>query len=198
MRHLTAISLAAAGLAAALAVPSAAAPPMVGGPRKASVPISFTAAGPQQHFLAETFGDITKSVDPVVDEACKPPRCHAFPFRAAPTKRTDKSIEVSARVSWAMPTSRFWLSIVDVTKPADPVTVAQCFTFYVAAGSSASVQTRLPVNRRWAVWVSVEQVLSTSEKVTGAIQSPPKNGPKTSALGAAPPEAQLFLHPCQT
>lgn len=187
MRRLTCSALLATAVCIAAAAPAASAPA-----RATSKSISFVAAGPQQHVIAETVGDTP--ADPVGD-SCVAPRCYAFPFSpAAPTKGA-KSVTASAQITWTSPTARFWLSIMDVTK-ATPVEVAQCFTFYTSAGPSATVEGRLPVGRKYAVWVSVQQVVGLSEPVKGVVNSPAKDKPRVSPLSGAD-RTGLFLNPCQ-
>jgi len=154
--------------------------------------ISFTAPGPQQHFLAETVG--TTPVDPGVDDTCVAPRCYAFPFSVAGATKGAQSVGASAQITWSSPAARFWLSIMDVTKT--PVSVGQCYTFYTSAGPSATAEARLKVSKKYALWVSVEQVVGASEVVKGVVNSPAKDKPRVSPLSGAD-RTGLFFNPCQ-
>lgn len=195
MRRLTKTAVLALGLCAAAVLPASAAPPAVGGPKGASMAFGFTATGPQQHVLAETAGNqLPGNIDPEVTDTCTAPRCHAFPFAVAATTKGAKTAEVSAQISWASPTSRFWLQLMDVTK--EPSSVAQCFTFYLSAGPSATVRETLKVGHKYAVWVSVEQVAGLSEAVKGIVHAPAKDVAPASRISGADPTG-LFLSPCQ-
>lgn len=192
MRRLTTMAGLALALGAMTVLPVAAAPPTVGGPRGASMATSFTATGPQAHPIAETTQN--NPVDPGVIATCVAPRCYAFPFKVVATKKGAKSAPVSAQIRWTLPTSRFWLSIRDVTK--DPEIVANCFTFFTGAGPSATVRVNLLTSRKYAIWVTVQQVLGASEVVKGAVRAPAKDFAPASPISGADPTG-LFLNPCQ-
>ncbi len=151
----------------------------------------FTATGPQQHFLAETTGN---PVDPGVDDTCVAPRCYAFPFSAVGATSSAKSVSASAQITWASPVARFWLSVVDVTKA--PVAVGQCYSFFTSAGPSATVEAKLLLARKYALWVSVEQVIGASEAVKGVLHVPASDKARVSPLSGAD-RTGLFLNPCQ-
>lgn len=193
MRRITCSALLAAVVCVAAAVPAASAPPKaVGGPGAQAMDFSFTATGPQQHFLAETAG--TTPVDPGVGDTCVAPRCYAFPFSAVGATKTAKSVSASAQITWTSPVARFWLSVVDVTKA--PVVVGECFSFFTSAGPSATVGAKLFIARKYALWVSVEQVLGASEAVKGVLHVPASDKARVSPLSGAD-RTGLFLNPCQ-
>lgn len=171
----------------------AAAPAATAAPKPTSKSFSFVATGPQQHVLAETMGD-TPVVDPT-DGSCVAPRCYAFPFVPGGAKKGTNSVSASAQITWSSPAARFWVSLMDVTK-ADAVDVASCYTFYTSAGTSATVEGKLPVGRKYAVWVSVQQLVGVSEAVKGVVNSPAKDKPRVSPLSGAD-RTGLFLNPCQ-
>ena len=150
------------------------------------MPISFTATGPQQHLLAEA---IDTPVDPMVTDTCVRPRCFSFPFTLAKPTKASKSVSVSAQITWSSPASRFWLYLRDLTKAE---TLAECFSFYGSAGPSATTEALMPIGHKLAVWVSVEQVAGSSEKVTGSLTAPAKQKPKGSVLSSADRTGVIF------
>lgn len=152
---------------------------------------AFTATGPQQHFFAET---TATPLDTGTKESCAVPRCYAFPFVVAGATKSAKSVGVSAQITWSSPVARFWLKVVDVTKA--PETVAQCLSFFTSAGPSATVDTRLKVGRKYAIWVPVEQVIGVSESVKGVVHSPNTDKARVSPLSGAD-RTGLFLNSCQ-
>lgn len=194
-RILTAVTLTSLlVLSAAAPTAGAAGPRTVGGPRRASLPISLTAPGPQQHVLAET---TEQSIDPEPTESCVPPRCYAFPFVVAPLAKGGKGLTASAQITWTSPLSRFWLLIVDTTKSGAPDVVAECFSYYGSAGPSATIESAvLKVGKKYAVWVTVQTVAGPSESVTGALHAPAKDSPRSSALSNAD-KTGLFMSACQ-
>ena len=189
--------LLAAGVLSAL--PASSATPTVGGVKKASMSYAFTTTGPQAHFLTETIGTTPVDKEPL-DEAnpqCVKPRCYAFPFAVAPLTKTAKSVAVSSQITWTSPTSRFWLYVVDVTK--HPTSVASCYSYYAAAGTSATVEARLPLKKKYAIWVTAQQVVTPTESVKGSLKAPGTHKPVASPVKTVQDPSGIGIGPaaCQ-
>lgn len=191
MRRLISSAAIATALCVLMAIPASSATPTVGGPHGASMKFAFTATGPQQHFLAET---ASTSVDPEVTDSCAKPRCYSFPFSIAPSKKGLKTASMSAQITWTSPLARFWLHVVDVTK--DPEIVASCFSFFASSGPSATVNASLPVARKYAIWVTVQQVIGATEPVKGVLHAPAKDQAPSSPLPTAD-RTGLFFASCE-
>ncbi len=177
----------------ATAVPAHAASPVLDGKKKKSLPFTLALADPQQHLLAET---LENDVDPSPEATgtCAKPRCYAVPFTVKHGKGVSDRTPLSARITWTLPTTRLWLMLVDVTGKS-PVVKAECFSFYVTAGTSAVVRTNsVKKGHRYAVWVTAQQVVAP-DTVTGSVTFPataevPDN-PATSP-------SELFVNGCNT
>jgi hypothetical protein len=175
----------------ATALPSSAGGAVLDGKKVRSVAFKFSATGPQQHVLAET---AENDVDPGVTNKCAPPECFAVPFTLRPAKGVSPKTPVSARITWTLPTSRFWLMIVDVTKKT-PVIKAECYSFYVTAGTAATVVAKnLSAGKKYEVWATAQQVIAP-DTITGSIAYPATH---KVAANPGPFPTELFVNGCNS
>lgn len=182
--------LVAALLATALAgaVPAQAGDPVLDGKRKKSLPFTFAVADPQQHLLAETAGN---PVDPEPAD-CAKPRCLAVPFAIRPAKGVGDRTPLSARITWTSPTTRLWLQLVDVTGKT-PVVKEACFSFYVTAGTAATIRAgSVKPGHRYALWIT-EQTVVAPDTVTGLVSFPATH---TVKANPGPSPSELFANGC--
>ena len=184
------LPLFAAALAAVVTLPAAAAPaPLLDGKARKSFAFSAAVADPQQHLLAET---VANPVDAEVTTECVKPRCYAFPFTVKHARGVSEKTPLSVKVSWGLPTSRFWLYLVDISKRT-PTVRSMCATFYITGGTSATV--RVPSAKsggKYAVWVSVQQLVAP-DKITGTVSMPAQHTP---AANPGPAPTELFVNGC--
>jgi hypothetical protein len=188
-------ALLAALLAAVTAAPAVAHeghvhPGTLDGKTKTSWPFTAEVEEPQQHLLAET--DEGNPVDPDVTlTTCAYPRCYAFPFTVKPARGVSPRTSLSVKVSWTLPTSRFWLKLVDLNKKT-PVVRAECSTYYVTAGTSATVRVSSLKPGKYAAWVTAQQVVAP-DTLTGVVSFPGKDTP---GADPAPSPGELFVSGC--
>lgn len=180
-------------LAAAVAVPSLAhegkaQPGTLDGKGRKSWAFKADVRDPQIHVLAET---VANPVDAEVTTECVAPRCHAFPFTVKPARGVSTSTPLSIRVGWTLPTSRFWLHLVDLNKRA-PFSRAFCGTFYVTGGTSATVRMNSLKPGKYAAWVTVQQLVAP-DTITGTVTYPAKHKP---AANPGPFPTDLFVNGC--
>ncbi|HEX8002681.1 MAG TPA: hypothetical protein VF519_08295 [Mycobacteriales bacterium] len=184
MRRLPLLLTALVAAASALPAHGAAAPVLDGKKVKG---FTFTQAvtDPQAHVLAET---TENPVDAEPTHQCVAPRCYAFPFVVAPAKGLNPKTPFSARISWTMPTSRFWLIVV-TDKKAEK---ARCATFYVTAGQQATVRSSSIKPGRYEIWVTAQDVVAP-DTVSGTVSFP---GTHTPAANPGPSPTDLFVSGC--
>lgn len=179
--------LAAASVAA---LPAGAASSTLDGKKVKAYEFTATVADPQAHLLAET---VENPVDTEPVASCAKPRCYAFPFTVKPARGLNPKTPLSVKVSWTLPTSRFWLVLVDLNKKT-PAERARCSTFYVTAGTSATVRVPSIKPGRYAAWVTV-QTLAAPDTIKGTVAFPATHTVKDSP--AAFP-ADLFVNGCNS
>ena len=190
MRHIPALAVAV--LAGVLAAPaSGAGAQVLDGKAKKSIAFSFDVADPQVHPIAETIG--VDGVDTEVTTECVKPRCYAVPFTVKHAKGVNPKTPLSVKASWGLPTSRFWLYLVDLNKKT-PVVRAYCATFYVTAGTSATVRVTSLKPGRYAAWISVQQLVAP-DKVTGTVTMPATH---TVAANPGQSPTELFVNGCNS
>jgi hypothetical protein len=180
---LTAIVTAVAALPA-----QGAGTPVLDGRKSTTYAFSANVADPQVHVLAET---AENPVDGEPTTECVAPRCHAFPFTVSPARGLNPKTPLSVEISWTLPSSRFWLVIVDLNKRV-PTEKARCATFYVTAGTSAVVRLSSIKPGRYAAWVEV-QTLAAPDTVSGTVAFPAKH---TVAATPGPTPTELFVNGC--
>jgi hypothetical protein len=162
--------------------------PVLDGRKATTYAFSAAVSDPQQHVLAET---VANPVDPEPTDSCAPPRCYAFPFAVKPAKGLNPKTPASVEISWTLPTSRFWLVLMDLNKKS-PVEKARCSTFFVTGGTSATVRVPSLKPGRYAAWVTVQQ-LAAPDTVKGVVAFPAKH---TVAANPGPAGTELFLNGC--
>ena len=174
----------------ATALPSSAAAPVLDGKKTRSFTFKQAVSDPQQHVLAETVGN---PVDAEVTTECVAPRCYAFPFTVKPAKGVPVlTTALSAEVSWTLPTSRFWVKLMDVTKKT-PVEKTACQTFYVTGGTHAVLRMKsVKPGNKYAIWVTVQQ-LAAPDTLSGTVAYPGTHTPKANP---GPFPTELFVHGC--
>lgn len=183
-------ALAVALVATALALPhAAAADPVLDGKRVKSFAFTANVADPQAHPIAETIG--VEGVDTEVTTECVKPRCYGFPFTVRPARGVNPKTPLSVKVSWTLPTSRFWLYLVDLNKRT-PTQRTFCATFYVTKGTSATVRVPSLKPGKYAAWVSVQQLVAP-DTITGSVAFPATH---QAAANPGPPPTELFLNGC--
>lgn len=187
MRRLPLLLTALVAAVSALPAQGAAAP-VLDGKKAKSFAFTTTVSAPQQHLLAET---VANPVDAEPTTSCVAPRCYEFPFVVKPAKGLNPKTPLSAEVSWTLPTSRFWLVLMDLNKKT-PVEKARCSTFYVTGGTSAVVRVNSIKPGRYAAWVTVQQ-LAAPDTVKGTVAFPATH---TVAANPGPSGTELFLHGC--
>lgn len=187
MRRLPLV-LTAAVAALSAAAASAAPDPVLDGKKVTSRVLAANVADPQQHLLAET---VENPVDAEPTTSCVAPRCYEFPFVVKPAAGVPAKTPLSAEISWTLPTSRFWLVLMDVSKKT-PVEKARCSTFYVTAGQKATLRVPSIKPGRYAIWVTVQNVVAP-EKVTGTVAFPATH---TVKANPAPFPADFFVNGC--
>jgi len=187
MRRLPLLLTAIVAAVSALPAQGAAAPALDGKKVKG---FAFTAAAssPQQHLLAET---VENPVDAEPTTECVAPRCYAIPFTVAPAKGLNPKTPLSAQIAWTLPTSRFWLELVDVGKKT-PNIKAACFSYYVTAGTKATVRVPSIKPGKYAIWVTVQQ-LAAPDTVTGSVAFPATH---TVPANPGPATSELFVNGC--
>lgn len=165
--------------------------PVLDGKGKKELRFTLALSDPQQHLLAETV-DNPVDVSPETTGRCEKPRCYAVPFNVRHARGVSPRTPLSVRISWTLPTTRLWLLVQDVTKKT-PVTKGQCFSFYVTAGTSATVRlSSVKPDRKYAVWVTVQQ-LAAPDTVTGTVSFPARH---TVAANPGPAPTELFANGC--
>ncbi len=184
------LSLVAALSAFALVPASAGAPPVLDGKRVRSFAFTAAVPGPQQHVVAETVGTVP-GVDDEVSGSCVAPRCLAFPFDVRPARGVDARTPLSATITWGQRTTRLWLDLVDVT--AKNSVKAECYSYYVTNGTSATVRvSSVKPGHRYAVWALVEQSVAP-DTVSGTASFP---GGPAPAAGPVPAPGDIFVNGC--
>jgi hypothetical protein len=180
-----------AALAAFACVPaSAAGVPVLDGKKAKSFAFTAPVTGPQQHVVAETYGTVP-GVDEEVSNSCVAPRCVAFPFDVRPARGVDPHTPLSAKITWGQRTTRLWLDLVDVT--AKNSVKAECFSYYVTNGTSATVRiASVKPGHRYAVWAIVEQSVAP-DTVSGTASFPGTDKPGT---GPVPSPGDIFVNGC--
>jgi hypothetical protein len=179
-----------AALAAFAALPASAGTPVLDGKKVTTYAFTGAVTGPQQHVVAETIGTVP-GVDDEVVGSCVAPRCLAFPFDVKPARGVAPKTPISAKVTWGLPTTRLWLTLVDVT--AKNSHRAECFTYYVTNGTTATVRaSSVKPGHRYAVWAIVEQSVAP-DTFSGTVSFPAKD---TVAAGPVPSPADVFVNGC--
>lgn len=173
-------------VAAVSALPAqGAATPVLDGKKVTTYTFSTAVTDPQAHPLAET---VANPVDTEPLTECPKPRCYAFPFVVKHAKGLDPRTPLSVQITWTMPTSRFWLVLVNDKKGEK----ARCSTFYVTAGQHATVRTSSIKPGRYEVWVTVQDLVAP-DTVSGTVAFPAKHTP---AANPGPAGTELFVNGC--
>lgn len=188
MRRLPLLLTAVVAATAAVATHASAADPVLDGKKVTSRVLQVNASDPQQHLLAET---IENPVDAEPTTSCVAPRCYEFPFVVKPAKGLNPKTPLSAEITWTLPTSRFWLVLMDVSKKT-PVEKARCSTFYVTGGTKATLRVPSIKPGRYAIWVTVQNVVAP-DSVKGTVAFPATH---TVKADPAPSPGELFLSGC--
>jgi hypothetical protein len=187
MRRLPLVLTAIVAAVSALPAQGAAAP-VLDGKKVTTYAFKTAVSSPQQHVLAET---VENPVDGEPTTSCVAPRCYAFPFDVKPAKGLNPKTPASVEISWTLPTSRFWLVLMDVSKKT-PTEKARCSTFFVTGGTSAVVRVNSLKPGKYAAWVTVQQ-LAAPDTVSGVVAFPAKH---TVAPHPGPAGTELFLNGC--
>jgi hypothetical protein len=163
-----------------------AATPVLDGKKATSFAFTKAVTDPQAHPLAET---TSNPVDTEPTTSCVAPRCYEFPFTVKPARGVDPKTPLSAELAWTMPSTRLWLVLMNVDKKSEK---ARCSTFFVTAGTSAVIRATSLRPGRYAVWVTVQQLVAP-DTVTGTVAFP---GTATPAANPGPAGTELFVNGC--
>ena len=173
-------------VAAVSALPAqGAATPVLDGKKVKSFAFSASLTDPQAHPLAET---VPNPVDSEPLTECPKPRCYAFPFVVKPAKGLPEKTPLSVQITWTMPTTRLWLVLVTGKKGEK----ARCSTFYVTAGTKATVRVGSIKPGAYEAWVTVQD-LAAPDTVKGTVAFPATH---TIAANPGPSPTELFVNGC--